>query len=211
MATYITSSHEFSRILTSHTVVIADFYADWCGPCQRISPIFDSLAKQHSKPSRLAFVKINVDTHQDIAQQYGVRAMPTFKIINKGGVVETIQGANPPELTAAVERAVRLAGAGKGAAFAGEGRRLGGSPIVPRSGGRGGGARSWDLMALLEVVLRFVGLYFWTLFSLDPYKAAENSPFNVNRKTNTQAGNTGATKRPAGRPAFKTLADLKSE
>ena len=85
-------------------------------------------------------------------------------------MVETIQGANPPELTAAVERAVRLAGAGKGAAFAGEGRRLGGSPIVPRSGGRGGGARSWDLMALLEVVLRFVGLYFWTLFSVSVFE-----------------------------------------
>lgn len=70
----ISSSGEFSRLLSSTTYVIADFYADWCGPCKAIAPIFEQLATQHAKPGKLAFAKINVDNNQDIAKQYGVTA-----------------------------------------------------------------------------------------------------------------------------------------
>ena len=72
--THISSSTQFTSILKSSTYVVADFYADWCGPCKVIAPVFEQLASSHSRPGRLIFVKVDVDAHQDIAQKYGVSA-----------------------------------------------------------------------------------------------------------------------------------------
>ena len=200
-----------------------------------IAPTFESLSTKFSKPNKIAFCKVDVDRQGDISQQYGVRAMPTFLVLRNGTVIDTIQGANPPALTAAVEKAVKLAGvggAGGGATFSGSGQRLGGSGVAARpaaAGGRSvGRPMRWDLKAFVEAVIAFFGLYFWSLFSvgipdgwvccglgvrtdvsqLDPYKAAENSPFNKkNPPPKAQPG--GGTKLGA-RPAFKTMADLGS-
>jgi thioredoxin 1 len=70
----ISSSSQFSKLLSSHTYVITDFYADWCGPCKAIAPIFEQLATSHSQAGKLAFAKVDVDSQQDIARQYGVSA-----------------------------------------------------------------------------------------------------------------------------------------
>ncbi|AEO65610.1 uncharacterized protein THITE_68045 [Thermothielavioides terrestris NRRL 8126] len=177
-----------------------------------IAPTFESLATKHAKPGRVAFCKVDVDAQGDVARQYGVRAMPTFLVLRAGAVVDTIQGANPPALIAAVEKAVKLAagpGGAAGAAFSGTGHRLGGSGVggsAPAARGAASVARpfSWSLSGFLEALIGFFGLYFWSLFSLDPYKAAENSPFNKNRPPPPRTGGT----RPAGRPGFKTLSDL---
>ncbi|KAK4236108.1 thioredoxin-like protein [Achaetomium macrosporum] len=211
MTISIGSSAQWRQTLSSHAIVIVDFYADWCGPCKMIAPAFESLSTKHSKPNKIAFCKVNVDTQRDVAQQYGVRAMPTFLVLRNGSVIETIQGANPPALTAAVEKAVKLAGpGGAGATFSGTGQRLGGSGIGPGAGRASAVRRpmKWALKPVLEAVIAFFGLYFWSLFSLDPYKSAENSPFNkTNPPPRVQSG-TGT--RPAARPGFKTLADLGS-
>lgn len=49
-------------------------YADWCGPCKAIAPVYDSLARQLSRPNHIAFTKINGDEQQEIAGAYSVRA-----------------------------------------------------------------------------------------------------------------------------------------
>jgi len=72
--THISSSAQFNGILNTNVYVIVDFYADWCGPCKAIAPIFEQLATAESKPGKLNFVKVDVDAHQDIAKQYGVSA-----------------------------------------------------------------------------------------------------------------------------------------
>ncbi|KAK6821250.1 putative thioredoxin [Apiospora arundinis] len=108
----ISSQGEWQRILGSSTIVVADFYADWCGPCKMVAPTFESLSTKFSKPGKITFCKVNVDNQQPIASAHGVRAMPTFLIFKNGSVIETIQGANPPALTAGVEKAVKLAGPG---------------------------------------------------------------------------------------------------
>ncbi|KAK3310987.1 thioredoxin-like protein [Chaetomium strumarium] len=209
MTISIGSSAQWRQILSSHSIVIVDFYADWCGPCKMIAPTFESLSTKYSKPNKIAFCKVDVDNQRDVAQQYGVRAMPTFLVLRNGSVIETIQGANPPALTAAVEKAVKLAGpgggGGGGATFSGSGQRLGGSGVGPKTVRR---PMRWALKPVLEAVIAFFGLYFWSLFSLDPYKSAENSPFNkINPPARVQSG-TGT--RLAARPGFKTLADLGS-
>nr|POE47046.1 thioredoxin-like protein [Quercus suber] len=70
----VTSLAHFTSITSSSTYTIVDFYADWCGPCKVISPIFESLATAESKPGRIVFAKVNVDSQPDVAKTYGVSA-----------------------------------------------------------------------------------------------------------------------------------------
>ncbi|KAI2617189.1 thioredoxin-domain-containing protein [Hypoxylon sp. NC1633] len=224
MTVKISSSNEWQRILSSSTIVVADFYADWCGPCKMIAPTFESLSTKYSKPGRITFCKVDVDNQQSIAQAHGVRAMPTFLVFKSGSVIETIQGANPPALTSAVEKAVKLAGtSAPGASFKTPGRALGGGPSASatpaRRSGQTLGGRPWKFSPFhfFNAILTFFGLYFVSLFSFDPYKAAEASTFNVNNprappapiQVNGQkAGGQAGSARPGG---VRTLADLGSE
>ncbi|KAI1263503.1 thioredoxin-like protein [Xylariaceae sp. FL1019] len=210
----ISSSGEWQRILGSSTIVVADFYADWCGPCKMIAPAFESLSTKYSKPGKITFVKVNVDNQQSIAQSHGVSAMPTFLIFKSGSVIETIRGANPPALTGAVEKAVKLAGTtASGASFGTPGRTLGGPGAAPAR--RSGGGRPWSFSSfnVINALLTFFGLYFASLFSFDPYKAAEKSEFNLLKprapprpsRASGAAGPSGAAGRGGG---VRTLADL---
>lgn len=72
--TSITSQQHFKSIVASSTYTIVDFYADWCGPCKQISPIFEQLATAESKPGRIVFCKVNVDSQKDVAATYGISA-----------------------------------------------------------------------------------------------------------------------------------------
>ncbi|PSR87226.1 thioredoxin-like protein [Coniella lustricola] len=212
MAVHVGSSSEWTSILQS-TIVVADFYADWCGPCKMIAPTFESLATKHTKPKRIAFAKIDVDKLRDVASQYGVRAMPTFIIFKNGTPLETIQGANPPKLTAAVESAVKLAGPSASSGFSAPGRTLGGTGSTSARGPQR--PLRWDLNSFINAVVCFFGLYFASLLSLDPYKAAEASRFNMHNPvaapiTPSGTGNRGV-KKPAAKSAFRTLADLGDE
>lgn len=197
----IASSGEWQRILGSSTIVVTDcksksqsasicnyrihlqytyetltiVYADWCGPCKMIAPTFESLSTKYSKPGKITFCKVNVDNQQSIAQAHGVSAMPTFLIFKSGSVIETIRGANPPSLTAAVEKAVKLAGtAAPGASFAKPGRTLGaggsgsGRSAVParRSASGGGSWTSFSPFNFINSLLAFFGLYFVSLLSV---------------------------------------------
>lgn len=144
-----------------------------------IAPTFEALANKFAKPNRIAFAKVDVDSHRDIAQQYGVRAMPTFVILRNGSVHETLQGANPPALTAAVEKAVKLA-TGGGSTFSTPGRALGsdapasspasirvGAGATRPSGGPIQGHRSWfDPKRVIQWLISFIGLYLTSLFSV---------------------------------------------
>ncbi|KAK6859474.1 hypothetical protein PG995_003110 [Apiospora arundinis] len=200
----ISSQGEWQRILGSSTIVVADFYADWCGPCKMVAPTFESLSTKFSKPGKITFCKVNVDNQQPIASAHGVRAMPTFLIFKNGS------------------KAVKLAGPGgasgggaQGAVFKTPGRTLGG----PGSRGSGGQrlSRPWSFspFAFFNAFLTFFGLYFASLFSFDPYKAAEASDFNVHKPRNAVFGRgngprevrgQGEAARPTG--GVRTLADL---
>ena len=72
--TAVTSSSHFSKLLSQSNYTVVDFYADWCGPCKAIAPVFAQLAEKESKPGKVQFVKVDVDSQQDVARQYGVSA-----------------------------------------------------------------------------------------------------------------------------------------
>ncbi|PLN82684.1 DUF1000-domain-containing protein [Aspergillus taichungensis] len=101
---HISSKEQFSSLLTSSKFVVADFHADWCGPCKAIAPAYDQLASQLSRPNRITFTKINVDEQQEIAKAYSVTAMPTFIVFERGRPVSTVRGANPQQLSQAVQK-----------------------------------------------------------------------------------------------------------
>jgi thioredoxin len=100
----ISSTSQFSSLLSSSNIVVADFYADWCGPCKAIAPIYEQLSAQLSRPNKITFTKINTDQQQELASAYGVTAMPTFMIFKNARKVEGIQGADAQKLSAAVKR-----------------------------------------------------------------------------------------------------------
>ena len=100
----IESTTQFSNLLSSSRIVIADFYADWCGPCKTVAPIFEKLSEQLSRPNKITFVKVNTDRQQEIARAYSVTALPTFIIFKNAQKQDTVQGANPQALNAAIKK-----------------------------------------------------------------------------------------------------------
>ncbi|KAJ5580501.1 hypothetical protein N7450_006802 [Penicillium hetheringtonii] len=100
----ISSPEQFGTLLNSSRIVIADFYADWCAPCKAIAPVYDSLARQLSRPNQITFTKINGDEQKDLAQTYGVRAYPTFIVFENGRKTQTVAGANSQKLNEVIQK-----------------------------------------------------------------------------------------------------------
>ncbi|KAF2810423.1 putative thioredoxin [Mytilinidion resinicola] len=100
---HIESPAQFNSLLSSSRVVVVDFYADWCGPCKAIAPVYEQLSAQLSRPNIVTFTKVNTDTQTQIAQSYGITAMPTFMIFKNGREVQKIRGARAKELSTAVQ------------------------------------------------------------------------------------------------------------
>ncbi|TCD64741.1 hypothetical protein EIP91_003663 [Steccherinum ochraceum] len=93
--TPINSFDEFQTLINSGKVVVVDFWATWCGPCRVISPIFEKLAAQFPN---IEFRKVDVDAQDQISQEVGVRAMPTFIAFKDGAKIKDLVGANPSGL-----------------------------------------------------------------------------------------------------------------
>ncbi|KAB8302002.1 hypothetical protein EYC80_005455 [Monilinia laxa] len=102
----VKSTAEFGNLLKTSKIVVTDFYADWCGPCKAIAPLYEQLSSRLSRPNKITFTKVNVDTQTEIASTYGVTAMPTFMIFKEGKQVEKVQGANPTVLQDIVKKLV---------------------------------------------------------------------------------------------------------
>ncbi|KAK7464993.1 hypothetical protein VKT23_006202 [Stygiomarasmius scandens] len=97
----INSLEEFHTIINSGKPVVVDFWATWCGPCRVISPIFEKFSEQ---TPNVEFYKVDVDAQTDIAQEVGIKAMPTFMLFKDGNKVKDLVGAVPPALEALVKQ-----------------------------------------------------------------------------------------------------------
>ena len=78
------------EVLKSPLPVVVDFWAEWCGPCKQVAPVLDELATEYDNRVRIG--KVNIDEDQELASDYGVRAIPTFLLFKGGEVAGQIVG-----------------------------------------------------------------------------------------------------------------------
>ena len=85
--------------------IVVDFWAPWCGPCRVLGPIIEKLA--HEQAGKWRLVKVNSDSHQQEAMQYGVRGIPAVKMFHRGEVIDEFTGALPePAIRQWLEKAL---------------------------------------------------------------------------------------------------------
>lgn len=82
------------EVLKSEKMVIVDFFATWCGPCQMLMPVLKEIA---SETENYDIVEIDVDEAQELAMNYGIEAVPTMIIFKNGMEIDRIGGYYPKE------------------------------------------------------------------------------------------------------------------
>ena len=89
----VTKSNFDAEVVKSTVPVVADFWAEWCGPCKMIAPVLRELAITYKDKIKIA--KIDVDAEGELAQQFNIVSIPTILLFNKGQVVKQQIGAVP--------------------------------------------------------------------------------------------------------------------
>lgn len=102
MALEFTDSNFKETVLDGGGVAVADFWAEWCGPCRLIGPIIDDLHNEYDGKVKIG--KVDVDGNPEVATQYGVRSIPTIIIFKDGEIVDKHVGTlTKAQLTEKIE------------------------------------------------------------------------------------------------------------
>jgi thioredoxin 1 len=83
------------EVLASNKPVVVDFFATWCGPCQRMAPVMESLSKEYG--NKVSFLRVDVDKNPELASKYDINGIPAIKIFKSGKVVDSSVGLAPKE------------------------------------------------------------------------------------------------------------------
>ena len=89
----VTDTDFADQVLQSDTPGLVDFWAEWCGPCRVLGPVIETLSQEYD--GRVKVAKVDVDSNQQVAMQFGIRSIPTVMLFDKGQVVDTIVGVRP--------------------------------------------------------------------------------------------------------------------
>lgn len=89
----LTDENFSKEVLESNVPVLVDFWAVWCGPCRMVAPVVEALASEYQGRAKVA--KLDVDSAQKTAMDYGIRSIPTLLIFKGGKVADQVIGAVP--------------------------------------------------------------------------------------------------------------------
>ena len=92
------------EVLNATQPVLVEFWAGWSDPCKAMAPMLESVAEDKAVPVKLT--RVNVEDHENLTEQYGVRSVPTLLIFNQGGLQDQIVGRTTEQ--AVRERLERL-------------------------------------------------------------------------------------------------------
>ena len=90
------SDSEFKDLIQDNSLVLVDFYADWCGPCHAIKPALEEPSMELD--GRVAFAKIDFDQNKERASEFGIMSIPSLLIFSNGKLVDRLTGALPKEM-----------------------------------------------------------------------------------------------------------------
>jgi len=97
-----------NEVIDNNTVVIVDFWAEWCGPCKSFAPTFEAAAKD-SENENVVFAKVNTEEQQELGSMFQIRSIPTLMVFKEQVVVFSQAGALPASaLTELVKNAEEL-------------------------------------------------------------------------------------------------------
>ena len=83
-------SSNFHDAVSQNNLLLVDFWAEWCGPCKSMHPIFSRMAKKYEQ---VRFARVNVDNSQDVAKKFNVQSIPTFIMFKNGQIAQQMVGA----------------------------------------------------------------------------------------------------------------------
>ena len=86
----------FDKFIRDNALAAVDFWAPWCGPCTKMGPNFEALAKVYH--GKIAFAKVNVDDNQATAQKFGIMSIPSILLFKSGKMVHQMVGFVPKEM-----------------------------------------------------------------------------------------------------------------
>ena len=92
MATLDLNKDNFEQTILNNDLVILDFWAPWCGPCQGFAPVYEEISEKHTD---VVFAKVNTEEEQELGGQFQIRSIPTLMVFREQIIIFTQPGALP--------------------------------------------------------------------------------------------------------------------
>ena len=86
-----------AEVIRFDGIAVVDFWAQWCGPCKMLGPIFEELSNEYADNPRIKFVKVDTDENMELSFKYRIRGIPCIKIFKNGEEIETSVGLVPKD------------------------------------------------------------------------------------------------------------------